>query len=198
MAIETFLERIATLPVALVSLLVLIGSTYVVGKLNPSEEITKSIEVPYVSIGMTFGYEPAALYGMLDAMDAHHNGAELKAKFRRFFYYDLIYPWFYALAGAVLIAYLQRGYNSTHTVSMHYLWVLPIVAGLLDYAENLSMLRVLSIYEGKPLTTLVGFSRLMTMLKLVFIYAYLFAIISLTIQNLITWFKGRSVQHSVG
>jgi hypothetical protein len=184
MALEAYLERIATLPIAVVAFAVMLGSTYLLGRLNPSDEIEKSIDVPYVSIGMTFGYKADDFYRMLDSIDRQPNGQELKEKYRRFFYYDLIYPWVLALAGAILIAYLQHSYNETHAVGMHYLWALPIVAAVFDNAENISMLNFLSRYDGKPMDTLLGFSRLMTMLKLIFIYAYWFVILYLGIVKL--------------
>jgi hypothetical protein len=195
MALEAYLEKIATLPLALVALLVMFGSTYLIGRLNPSDEIEKSISpVPYVSIGMTFGYEPQAFYRMLDSMNAQPHAKELKDKYRSFFYYDLVYPWVLAIAGAILIAYLQHSYNETRAVGPHYLWALPIVAAVFDNAENISMLIFLGRYDGKPLDTLLGFSRLMTMLKLVFIFAYWVVIIWLGVARLTSFFKAKPTQ----
>lgn len=197
MALDMFFERIANPYVALLALVILIGSTYIIGRLNPSEEIQKSISVPYVSVGTNFGYRAEDLYRMLDAFNSQANGKELKEKYRRFFYYDLIYPWFYALSAAILIAYLQRSFNATNPVGMHFLWMLPILAGVFDYGENLSLLSILSNYDGTPLKMLDRFSRLMTMLKLVFISASLFVIVSLSITKLVAFFKGKHAQQSV-
>jgi hypothetical protein len=199
MALEAYLEKIVSLPLALVALLVMLGSTYLLGRLNPSAEIEKSISpVPYVAIGMTFGYEPQAFYRMLDSINAQPKEKKLKEKYEQFFYYDLIYPWVLAIAGALLIAYLQHSYNETRAVGPHYLWVLPIVAAVFDNAENISMLILLGRYDGKPMDGLLGFSRLMTMLKIVFIFAYWVVIILLGVAKIASVFKAKPTQQPAG
>jgi len=188
MALETFFDRIATLPTVLIAIALFTVANIVISILNPKKKIQESLNsshVTYFAAGKSFGYEPKQLYAMLDAFNKQPDGEMLRDEYRRFFYYDFVYPWIYGLSLAVILAYLQKKWNMPEAGSaiepmrMHYLWVLPLAAMVFDYAENISLLLVVKNYKGEPLPLLVGFSRLMTMLKLLFIYASLFLFLCL-------------------
>lgn len=209
MALEAFFERIATLPIVLTMIVVYAGSTIALAYLNPKDKIQDSLKtskVTYFAAGRTFGYDPQKLYAMLNAFNKQPDGDKLKKEYRGFFYYDFIYPLLYAVSLAVIIAYLQKRWNipeaagEIEPMKMHYLWALPLLAMVFDYLENLSLLFVLKNYEGAPMPFVVGFSRWMTMLKLLLVYASLFLFICLILIWLgDAWkalFKSKSVNQS--
>lgn len=175
MSLDEFFTNIATARLALLALLVIIVSTLALGYFNPEKEIRKNVGNKYLSIGMTFGYKPDDLYTMLDGF------SEQNTKDERFFLIlDLIYPLLYGFAGAILLAYLQRVYDPAAEVRNHYLWALPLCAMVCDWGENISMLLIQGNYVKRTgglaqisnnIRWLTEFSRIMTMLKLLFIYA---------------------------
>jgi len=181
MALERFFEGMASPLNAFIALLVLIASTVIIGALSPEDKIAPNINVPYVAIGRTFGYESEPLYKMLDALNAQPDGKN-RTLYRNFLYYDLIYPWFYGLAGAILLAFLQKNFNEQAAIKAHYFWTLPLLAALFDFGENISMLILLRLYDGKPRNALLGFSQLMTMLKIIFICASFLMVVFATLM----------------
>lgn len=203
MAAATLYEKFTSLPAVLIAIAVFSIASTVIAILNPKKKIQESLKsskVTYFAAGRSFGYEPQQLYTMLDVFnqspeekqsaekqpdDKQVDGAKLKGQFQRFLYYDFVYALFYGLSLAVILAYLQRKWNTPEAESgleairVHYLWTLPLFAMLFDFAENISLLLLLKNYQGQALPLLVGFSRLMTMLKLLFIYASFFLYICL-------------------
>ncbi len=159
--------------VALCAALVLILSTLILGWVSPKEAIKARLKADYFSTDSTFGYTPDDLYTMLDKyrtspsdeFDAH----------KTFILYDLIYPWFYAITAALLIAYLLPSLSADYR-HMRFLTLLPVAAAVFDYLENITMYFILRSYPQR-VPALVLVSRTMTMLKLVLIYATLFLIL---------------------
>jgi hypothetical protein len=183
MALEAFFERYATLPIVLVALAVYFGSFLVMRCLSPEDKIQESLnksKVAYFRAGRTFAYDPQKLYAMLDVFNKQPGGDELKKEYKQFFYYDFVFPLLYSSTLAIIIAYFQKRWNiekaegGIEPIELHYLWALPLLAMVFDYLENFSLLYVLNNYEGAPMPSVVGFSRLMTMIKLIFIYASMF------------------------
>ncbi|HEX8887614.1 MAG TPA: hypothetical protein VF779_00450 [Pyrinomonadaceae bacterium] len=198
MTLKEFLDGIVTLPAALIAIAVLLGSTNIIARLSPEKEIQKSLgTVPYFRAGRTFGYEPQQLYAMLDVFNQkpdeeaqgeakeeanketkkEMDGEALRNAYLKFFSYDFIYPLIYGFSMALIIAYLQKKWNTEgsgnglEAIRGHYLWALPLVAMVFDYAENISLIHVIKNYRGEPMPGWVGFSRWMTMFKLVLVYA---------------------------
>src|ERR671932_191885 len=110
MALNQFFERISTPYAAILALLILVGSTYVLSRINPAEGI-KEAKLPFLALGTSFGYRSKELYEMLNGFNSPE-GQPFKEKYRRFLYLDLIYPWFYGLSAAVLLAFYQRSVAS--------------------------------------------------------------------------------------
>ncbi len=87
--------------------------------------------------------------------------------------YDFIYPPFYAVPLALLLAYffpvLFPGRGGRH----RWLALLPLAAMVFDYAENLTMLWVIDHYEAKYelLLGILRLSRVFTALKLALLSA---------------------------
>jgi hypothetical protein len=198
MTFKEFLDGIVTLPAALIAMAVLLGSTSIIARLSPEKEIQKSLgTVPFFRAGRSFGYEPQQLYAMLDIFNKKPDqkaqgeakeeanketkkevdGEALKNDYLKFFSYDFIYPLIYGFSMALIIAYLQKKLNTEgsgnglEAIRMHYLWVLPLAAMVFDYAENISLIHVIKNYRGEPMPLWVGFSRWMTMFKLLLVYA---------------------------
>jgi hypothetical protein len=172
--------NIATERRAFLALVVFIASTAILWYLNPEKKIRENVNVgdKYLSIGMTFGYKPDDLYTMLDGF------SEQNTKDERFYLImDLFYPVLYGFSLAILLAYLQSKYPIASPGRFHYLWVLPLCAIVFDWGENISMIWIQSNYKKRTpglmevsdsLRRVTEFSRIMTMLKLLFIYASFF------------------------
>ncbi len=181
--LDAFLTRIASPYVAALAIVALILVSMLFGRLNPKNKIEAALGNIYISTDMSFGYPPEALYRMLDTY-TEENG--YKAAHQNSIYLDLVYPWVYAVLLVLIVAYVQRFSQELTNIKLHYLWLLPLCAMIFDYAENLSMLWILSLYTKRPpgvsavsskIATLVQVSRAMTMLKLLFIYASLFLVL---------------------
>lgn len=178
MSLDDCFTNIATWRFALLALLVIGVSTAVLGYFNPEKKIRENVGDKYLSTNMTFGYKPDDLYTMLDGFSEQN-----RKDTRVFLIADLFYPLFYGFSFAIILAYLQRAYQPASPVRFHYLWVLPLCAMVFDWGENLSMLWIQSHYRkgalalgeiSSSLRWMTDFSRTMTMLKLLFIYASLF------------------------
>jgi len=179
MSLDEFFTNIATARLALLAVLVALVSTVILGYFNPEKKIRENVGDKYLSIGMTFGYRPADLYTMLDGFSEQNTKDE-----RNFLILDLFYPLLYGFSYAILLAYLQRVYPAANVpVRFHYLWALPLCAMVCDWGENLSMLWIQANYRkgaqglgevSNGLRWMTEFSRFMTMLKLLFVYATLF------------------------
>lgn len=175
--LDKCITNFATAWRALLALLVIGVSTAALAYFNPEKKIRENVGDKYLSIGMTFGYKPDDLYTMLDGFSEQN-----RKDTRVYLIADLFYPLFYGFAGAIVLAYLQRAYQPASPVRFHYLWVLPLCAMVFDWGENLSMLWIQSHYRkgalalgeiSSGLRWMTDFSRTMTMLKLLFIYASL-------------------------
>lgn len=58
---------------------------------------------------------------------------------------DMVYPFLFALSYALLLAYFLKKLNKLIT-PYTYLCILPIVAGIADYAENFGIISLLNAY----------------------------------------------------
>lgn len=91
-----------------------------------------------------FYYNSHRLYGVLDSL-----GASGRAAYRTFLLtLDTGFPLLYSSALALSIRVLLR-LAAPKLARASILYLLPLLAGLLDYMENVSMLLVLSNYPGR-------------------------------------------------
>lgn len=58
---------------------------------------------------------------------------------------DMIYPFLFAISYALLIAYFLKKLNGLNS-KLKYLIILPIIAGIMDYAENFGIIFMLNNY----------------------------------------------------
>jgi hypothetical protein len=179
MSTSPTLFLLARVVVGALALFALIYSTMYFGRINPKEKI--AARVPnYFSTDMTFGYSPADLIAVLK----NYQPIDFKDH-REFISKDMFYPIFYSISLAVLIACLLPAFP--HALvdyrRVHYLWLLPLLAALFDYAENLSMGSALDQYQspgGAAGTGLMRLASVMTSTKLTLLYAsFLVAILGL-------------------
>ena len=196
MSLDDFFTRIATGWLALLALAVFLVSTALLAYLNPEKKIRANVNVgdKYLSIGMTFGYKPEALYTMLEGFSEQNTKDE-----RTYLILDLIYPLLYGFSFAIILAYLQRVYLPASPVRHHYLWVLPLCAMVFDWGENLSMIWIQANYRkgaqaigdiSNTMRWMTDFSRAMTMLKITFIAASLFIALAIVCGFILSWLKG--------
>jgi hypothetical protein len=156
--------------VGALALFVLLYSSKHFGRINPKEQI--AARVPnYFSTDMTFGYSPADLVAVL----RNYQPVDFKDH-RDFISMDMRYPLFYSISLAVLVACLLPAFPSALVDyrRVHFLWLLPVLAALFDYAENLSMGAALDQYQSSGGTAGAGAMRLasvMTSIKLTLLYA---------------------------
>ncbi len=177
----------------LAALVVLVASTVALDRLTPLKEIKKRLgDKTYISTGMTFGYRPADLYAMLDAYRDESDRVKDDAKefdyykaHRFFIALDMIYPLLYSVSLAVMLGCLLP-YAAPHEhAKIHYLTLVPLLAAVFDYLENLSLLAVINGHEADHTARhngLAAFSSAMTTAKLALLYATLFVVVVGLIQ----------------
>ena len=157
--------------VALVALAVLLGSTWVLGRNNPKEEIIQKLGDAYVSTDSDFLYDPAKAEKMFLLYKARpdEEQRELFAAHRRFLtFHDRIYPLCYAVPLVLLLAYFYPPLPPGEGRRFGLLVLLPLLAMIFDYAENQTILSVLGSVEATgqvPLQAL-GRARIFTAVKI--------------------------------
>lgn len=161
---------------ALLALVILVGSTVLLGRFNPKNPIIERLCNQYFSTDQTPFYSPPALFKMLDMYSP--NGEETRAHIR-FIYLDLIYPVVYAVTGTILLAFLLPILLPTLHAKFPYLSLLPVAAAVFDYLENLSMLWILRNYPPADSRTfgIAYFSSAMTTSKMFLMCAILLLLI---------------------
>lgn len=182
------------------ALAVFLVSTAALDRVTPLKAIARCVGADnYVSTGMSFGYRVADLYTMLDAYKdpASRRGAgcgeaDFYKAHRCFIALDMIYPVLYSLSLAVMLGCLlpyvvppAGGYRP------HYLTLVPLLAGLCDVIENLSLLFVINRHQaGQKSYWLAAFSSLMTSAKIVLFAATLFVILVGLLMAALAFFRG--------
>jgi hypothetical protein len=163
---------IARVVVGALALFVVIYSSIYFEQRNPKHRIAACVP-NYFSTDMTFGYSPADLVAVLK----NYHRKDFVAH-REFIKNDMIYPVFYSISLAALIFCLMPALADYRRV--HFLWLLPLVAALFDYAENLSMRAALDQYQSSAGAAGAGMMRLasvMTSIKLTLLYATFFVVL---------------------
>jgi hypothetical protein len=163
---ELFL-KIASLPVVLTAAFVWVVFTAFFFKFNPAHAIEASFKKD-LNHDLYFNpetrpYSPRKLYAMLDK----YTDADYRAHYKAL-HIDFVYPLIYATATALLIVYLQGRISGTpDRIAREYLVLLPLMAALADYLEDISLYKILRRYQAQRAkqTALVYFSVMMTIIK---------------------------------
>ena len=150
--------------VTLVAFALLVAATLALYLSNPKNEIQRDLGDDYVATDSTFRYETAAVTKMLGRYRPEHYRAH--ESFIRV--YDFVYPPFYAIPCALLLAYFFPVLFPGRGGRLRWLVLLPLAAMAFDYAENFTMLSFLRSYRDDPLTplTTLEVSRAFTNVKL--------------------------------
>ena len=160
------------------ALAILILSTVALARITPLKGIQQRLGEKYVSTGMTFGYRPADLYAMLDE---YRQDQDLYKAHRLFIALDMIYPLLYSVSLAVMLGGLVRyAVPADVYAKIHCLTLVPLLAAVCDYLENLSLLAVINLHEADSSARhngLAAFSSAMTTAKLLLHYAALFVVV---------------------
>jgi hypothetical protein len=139
--------------------------------LDPKKPVIEGLKGNYFSTDQTFRYTPDRLFTMLGE---HYDKREYFDAHRYFIKVDFVFALVYAAAGVVVMLYLYGPLAPHVPAWLRYLWLIPLVAGVCDVLEGVSMWRILDAYEGgrpaSPPTTLAAFSSAMTSVKLVLMY----------------------------
>lgn len=172
------------------ALFVLVASTAAFHRVTPLKVIRGCVGADkFVSTGTTFGYSVKDLYGMLDAYKAPESREgescrelDLYKAHRLFIALDMIYPVLYSLALAVMLGCLLPYALPTQPNKTRYLTLVPLLAGLCDVVENLSLLHVINRHQSEPANPphwhwLAAFSSLMTSVKLALLGATMLVIL---------------------
>lgn len=176
---ELFL-KIATLPVVLTAGFVFVAFSALFFTLNPTHAIEARFKEAlnhdlYFNTSASL-YGPRKLYAMLDAYAA----ADYRAHYKSLLI-DFIYPVTYAAALGLLIVYLQNHFRTADATITEYPVLIPLLAALFDYLENVSIYFILRRHQmgrARAATALVYFSSLMTALKITLSVASVLIIIA--------------------
>lgn len=172
------------------ALFVLVASTAALRRVTPLKLISRCVGPDkYLSTGTTFGYGVRDLYRMLDAYKAPESRAaggcrelDFYKAHRLFIALDMAYPVLYSLALAFMLGCLLPYALPPGRHRTHYLTLVPLLAGLCDLVENLSLLHVINRHQADPTTPpewhwLAAFSSLVTSVKLVLLAATLLVLL---------------------
>ncbi|MCA1620899.1 MAG: hypothetical protein LC795_16650 [Acidobacteria bacterium] len=150
--------------VTLIAFALLVAATLALYLVNPKNEIKRDLGADYVATDSTFLYETSAVTKMLGRYRPEHYSAH--ESFVRV--YDFVYPPFYAIPCALVLAYFFPVLFPGRGGGLRWLVLLPLAAMAFDYAENFTMLSFLRSYRADPLTplTTLEVSRAFTNVKL--------------------------------
>jgi len=88
---------------------------------------------------------------------------------------DMIYPLLFGISYTLLLAYFLKKLNK-HNTGLFYLCLLPIVAGIADYLENIGIIIMLKHYPGLS-DNQIMFTNLFTLIKSTFTTIYFIILI---------------------
>ena len=168
------------------ALLALSASAAAFRRVTPMRLVRRCVGAArFVNTGVRFGYGVGDLYRMLDAYRAPEacRGLDLYKAHRLSIALDLLRPLLYAPALAVMLGCLLPYALPPVRNETHHLTLVPLLAGLCDVVENLSLLHVINRHEADPATPprrrrLAAFSSLMTSVKLSLLGATLLVLLS--------------------
>ena len=150
--------------VTLIAFALLVVATLALYLSNPKHEISEDLGCDYVATDSTFIYETGAVTRMLAKYRPEHYRAH--ESFLRV--YDFVFPPFYAIPCALLLAYFFPVLFPGRGGWLRWLVLLPLAAMAFDYAENFTMLSFLQSYRDNQQTplTVLEVSRAFTNVKL--------------------------------
>jgi hypothetical protein len=150
--------------VTLLAFALLVAATLTLYLVNPKNRIRDDLGGDYVATDSTFVYETADVTRMLGKYRPEHYRAH--ESFVRV--YDFVFPPFYAIPCALLLAYFFPVLFPGRGGRLRWLVLLPLAAMAFDYAENFTMLSFIESYRGDPRTPpgVLEVSRAFTNVKL--------------------------------
>jgi hypothetical protein len=144
------------------------------------KDIAGGMRIPDMMPG---GYDPAYLYSLLVTLG--HKGRNLYL-FKQI-PFDMIYPFLYGFSFTLLLNYIYKLLYNKNTV-LQYFCLIPFVAALFDYAENISIANLLytfpyfSINIARVASVFTVLKSSITILSFVLVFA---GLISVVIKRLI-------------
>ena len=153
------------------------------------KELAGGLNIPDM---MPTGYDPAYLYSLLVTLG--HKGRNLYL-FKQI-PFDMIYPFLYGFSFTLLLAYI---YNLLFTKDtfIRYLCLIPFLAALFDYAENIAIANLLftfpffSVNIARMASTFTILKSAITVLSFVLVFA---GVLSVVIKRLIERFLKKGTQ----
>ena len=128
------------------ALVVYLASTALLGAFSPKNKIKAELGPAYVATDS----KPLYDVGKVEKMFGLYRRPDHFAAHIRFIYYDLVYPLCYGLPLVLLLAYFYPAQPPGGARQWGWLVLLPLLAMLLDYAENFTMLSVVKAAEAGP------------------------------------------------
>jgi hypothetical protein len=137
---------------ALIALVVLFASSYLLGKYSPKNVIAQDLKGAYISTDnpyqteRTLWYDTARVTAMLGKYNEPEHLPKLYDEHEKFILrYDLVYPPCYAIPCVLLLAFFYPWNGGPR-----WLVLLPLAAAVFDYAENFSMLFFIRGFRETP------------------------------------------------
>ena len=159
-----FIQKIATWPVWVISLLLLLGGYYLsTGELIGAEYV-RLVSAGTPMLDTFFFYTPDRAYELLTAMGAAGRDAYLTANLFDFFF-PLTYTLFFVISMGMTYTFIYKAEDKRNL-----LMLLPFLAMLADYGENICV-RLMLLNFPTPLTSVALAASLFTPLKFTLIVA---------------------------
>lgn len=172
---SSLISMVAFLGIFLVAFSIINGNAFGVAKLK---QLTGGIGI----IDMEPGYTVDKAYNILESQGAEGRAYYLK----RIIPMDFIFPLTYMLFYASALLYLQKLFHPQNTI-VQYAVIVPLLAAVCDYSENLAIIRMLLNYPQRLVMT-ARIANFFTVSKLLFIGISVVSIIMILIVNLIIRF----------
>jgi hypothetical protein len=131
---------------------------------------------------MPTGYNPEYMNSLLNQLGEEGRNAYL---FRQI-PVDMVYPLLFAISWSLVLAWLIKKLNK-HNTKLIYLSVLPLLAGMFDYLENIGMIIILNSYpeNGDILTQVTNvFSILKSFLTTIYFVVLIVMVLVFLIKKL--------------
>ncbi|APQ19044.1 hypothetical protein [Maribacter hydrothermalis] len=100
---------------------------------------------------------------------------------------DMIYPFLFGISYAAVLAYFLKKLHKLNTTYL-YLCLLPIIAGIADYIENIGIISMLNKYPNVTETT-ANITSTFSVIKSVSTSIYFLALLVVLFVLSIEWFK---------
>lgn len=157
--IDNRIHRLASLRNVLILAIIYVGTSVLIFNIGIVPRLMEQAD----GMGLldnTFGYTPQRVYTLFDTLGA--NGRQLYGTYLLAF--DFLYPILFAVTNSIVLAYLLESLFGPKR-SFVFLYLLPFVALLFDFVENLSLLALLWLYPTQ-LAALAIFAEIVTATKL--------------------------------